>query len=96
MIAMTGGAHALGMGAFIDSLEIGKRVDTVLFDPNKLKSIPMHYSLIMLAHSSSNESIGITIVDGNVVYRRDVSSCGADLCNVCSTNLQITIKVTNI
>ena len=77
-MATTGGAHALGMDASIGSLEIGKRADIVLFDPDKLKSVPMHDPLATLVYSSSNENIDTTIVDGNIVYRRGVFSCGVE------------------
>lgn len=77
-MATISGAHALGMEASIGSLEVGKRADIVLFNPDKLKSIPMHDPVAALAYSSSNENIDTTIVDGNVVYRRGVFSCGVE------------------
>lgn len=77
-MATTNGARALGMSAAIGSLEVGKKGDIVLFDPDKLKSIPMHDSLATIAYSSSSENIDTVIVDGNVVYRRGVFSCGVD------------------
>lgn len=77
-MATSSGARALGMGASIGSLEVGKRADIVLFDPDKLKSIPMHDPLATLVYSSSSENIDTTIVDGKVVYRRGAFACGIE------------------
>lgn len=77
-MATSGGAKALRMNDAIGSLEVGKRADIVLFNPDKLRSTPMHDSLATLVYSSSAENIDTTIVDGNVVYRKGVFSCGID------------------
>lgn len=77
-MATTDGAKALHMGNAIGSLEIGKRADIVLFDPDRLKSTPMYDPLATLVYSSSSENIDTTIVDGKVVYRKGVFSCDID------------------
>lgn len=77
-MATTGGAKALGMEEKIGSLEVGKKADFVLFDPDQLKSLPMHDPMATIAYSSSLENIDTTVVNGKVVYRKGVFSCGVD------------------
>jgi len=77
-MATRGGAKALHLDDSIGSLEVGKRADIVLFDPDRLRSTPMYDPLATLAYSSSAENIDTTIVDGKVVYRRGTFSCGID------------------
>ena len=77
-MATAGGACALGMDHAIGTLELGKKADIVLFDPDKLKSIPMHDPLATIVYSSSAENIDTTIVDGNIVFRQGVFSCGIE------------------
>lgn len=77
-MATVGGAKALGREDALGTLEVGKRADIVLFDPNKLKSMPMHDPLATIVYSSSPENIHATIVDGKVVYRRGRFACGVE------------------
>jgi len=77
-MATGGGARALGMEDQIGSLEIGKKADIILFDPDKLKSAPMHDPLATLIYSASSENIDTTIVNGKVVYRKGFFSCGIE------------------
>ena len=72
------GARTLGMHDTIGTLEIGKRADIVLFNPNKVKSIPMHDPLATIVYSASAENVDTTIVNGKVVYQRGAFSCGVD------------------
>ena len=77
-MATAHGASALGMRDTIGTLEIGKKADIVLFNPDKLKSIPMHDPLATVVYSASAENVDTTIVNGKVVYRRGAFSCGVD------------------
>ena len=77
-MATVGGARALGMGETLGSLEVGKKADLVLFNPDRLRSVPMHDPTATLAYSASAENIDTTIVNGKVVYRRGVFSCGIE------------------
>ncbi len=77
-MATIGGAKALGMENAIGTLEIGKKADIVLFDPGKLRSMAMHDPAATIVYSGSGENIDTTIVNGKVVYRRGVFSCGMD------------------
>ena len=77
-MATVGGAKALGMEDKLGSLEVGKRADLVLFNPDRVRSIPMHDPMATIVYSSSAENIDTTIVDGKVVYRKGVFSCGIE------------------
>ena len=77
-MATAGGAKALGMGQMTGTLEVGKKADIVLFDPAKIRTIPMHEPEATIVYSSSAENIDTTIVNGKIVYRRGVFSCGID------------------
>lgn len=77
-MATIGGARALGREDALGTLEVGKKADAILFDPNRLKSMPMHDPLATIVHSSSPENIDTTIVNGKVVYRRGRFACGVE------------------
>lgn len=77
-MATSGGAKAIGMEHRIGSLEVGKQADIILFDPDQLKSVPMHDHLATIVYSASSENIDTTIVNGKVVYRKGIFSCGIE------------------
>ncbi|RAP44385.1 MAG: hypothetical protein BZ136_08850 [Methanosphaera sp. rholeuAM74] len=77
-MATTGGARSLGMEKTIGSLEVGKKADIILFDPGRIRSIPMHDPVATLVYSASAENIDTTIVNGKVVYSKGSFSCGID------------------
>ena len=77
-MATIGGAKALGMDRMIGSIETGKKADIILFDPDKLKSTPMHDPMATIVYSSSTENIDTTIVNGKVVYRKGAFTCGIE------------------
>ena len=77
-MATVGGARALGREDALGTLELGKRADVILFDPNKLKSMPMHDPLATVVYSSSPENIDTTIVNGRIVYQRGRFACGVE------------------
>lgn len=77
-MATLGGAKALGMEKSLGSLEVGKKADIVLFDPVRLKSLPMYDPLATIVYSASSENIDTTIVNGKIVYRKGVFSCGVE------------------
>lgn len=72
------GANTLGMEKMIGSLEIGEKADIILFDPGKLKSMPVHDMKATIAYSSSAENTDTTIINGKVVYRKNIFSCGVE------------------
>ena len=77
-MATVGGAKALGREDALGTLEVGKRADVVLFDPDRLKSMPLHDPLATVVYSSSPENIDTTIVNGRVVYQRGRFACGVE------------------
>ena len=77
-MATLDGAKALGMEGSIGSIEVGKKADVVLFNPNRLRSIPMYDPMTTIVYSASAENIDTTIVNGDVVYRKGAFSCGID------------------
>ena len=77
-MATAGGAAALGEAENLGSLEVGKKADIILFNPDRLKSVPVHDPIATLAYSASAENIDTTIVNGKVVYRKGVFSCGIE------------------
>ncbi len=77
-MATNGGAKAVGMADKLGSIEIGKKADMFLFEPRKLKSIPMHDPYATAVYSSSQENVAATIVNGKVVYQNGKFSCGID------------------
>ena len=77
-MATMGGAKALGMGEMLGTLEVGKKADIILFDPERIRSVPMHDPIATIAYSASAENIDTTIINGEVVYRKGVFSCGID------------------
>lgn len=77
-MATVGGAKALGMAGMLGSLEIGKKADIILFNPDRLRSIPVHDPMATIVYSSSAENINTTIVNGRVVYRKGSFTCGID------------------
>ena len=77
-MATIGGARALGMGDKLGTLEVGKKADIVLLDPDRLRTIPMHEPDATIVYSSSAENVDTTIVNGKIVYRKGVFSCGID------------------
>ena len=78
-MATTGGAKALGMEEMIGMLAVGKKADLILFDPDRLQSLPMHDPMATIVYSSSAENIDTTIVNGKVVYSKGVFSCGIEV-----------------
>ena len=77
-MATVNGAKALGTEKLTGSLETGQKADIILFDPDKLRSMPVHDLKATLAYSSSAENIDTVIVNGKTVYRKGVFSCGID------------------
>ena len=77
-MATIGGAKALGMEKSLGTLEVGKKADIILFDPKKIRSIPVYDPIASLVYSASAENIHTTIVNGKIVYSNGIFSCGID------------------
>jgi imidazolonepropionase len=65
--ATINGAHAVGEGDRVGSLEAGKSADLTLFDASDYREIPFHFGVNLVA---------MTIKRGAVLYRRGEVQCG--------------------
>jgi 5-methylthioadenosine/S-adenosylhomocysteine deaminase len=62
------GARCLGMEDSIGSLEVGKKADMLIFNPDKsFKTSPAHDGLASFVYSGDYRAIEKVIVNGNVV-----------------------------
>ena len=77
-MAALGGAKALGMEKTVGTLEVGKKADIILFDPERIRSVPMFDPIATLVYSASAENIDTTIVNGEIVYSKGTFTCGID------------------
>jgi 5-methylthioadenosine/S-adenosylhomocysteine deaminase len=67
-MATIGGARALGMAQEIGSLEVGKKADFFIFNPqNHPKSVPMHQPVSTLVYASSPVNVETVVIDGQIV-----------------------------
>ena len=56
-----------GCAADLGALEVGRLADLFLFDPYRLKTVPMHDPISTLVYTGSQSNVDTVIVDGNVV-----------------------------
>lgn len=77
-MATISGAKAIGKEDKIGSIEVGKKADIIVFNPDHLKSTPMHNPFATIVYSSSEENIETTIVNGKIVYSNGVFRTGID------------------
>lgn len=62
------GARALGLERKIGSLEVDKKADLFVFNPElSLKAVPMHDPVSTLVYASSSQNVEMVIVDGRIV-----------------------------
>ena len=66
-LATVGGARALGLPDDLGALEVGRLADLFLFDPYRLKSVPMHEPLSTLVYAGEQSNIDTVVIDGKVV-----------------------------
>jgi 5-methylthioadenosine/S-adenosylhomocysteine deaminase len=66
-LATVGGAKALGLPADLGALEVGRLADLFLWDPYRLKSVPMHEPISTLVYGSSQSNVDTVVIDGKVV-----------------------------
>ncbi|WP_206811848.1 amidohydrolase family protein [Paradesulfitobacterium ferrireducens] len=68
------GARAVGLEHEIGSLEVGKKADLFVFNPElSLKAVPMHNPVSTLVYSSSPQNIEMVMVDGKIVMENGQS-----------------------
>ena len=68
-MATRGGAAALGLGAQIGSVEVGKRADVILVDTRGPRQTPMFDPVAHLVYSAHGDDVTTTIVNGKVLMR---------------------------
>jgi len=66
-LATMGGAQALGLPHDLGALEVGRLADLFLFDPYRLKTVPMHDPISTLVYGGTQQNVHTVIVDGKVV-----------------------------
>jgi 5-methylthioadenosine/S-adenosylhomocysteine deaminase len=66
-LATVGGAKALGLPADLGALEVGRLADFFLFDPFRLKSVPMHEPIGTLIYGGEQTNVDTVVIDGKVV-----------------------------
>jgi 5-methylthioadenosine/S-adenosylhomocysteine deaminase len=66
-LATVGGAKALGLPADLGALEVGRLADFFLFDPMRLKSVPMHEPIGTLIYTGEQTNVDTVVIDGKVV-----------------------------
>lgn len=72
-------AKALHLDTAIGSLENGKRADLFIFNPNKLRSAPIHDPIATIVYSGSTQNVETTVVDGKILYHNGVFRNGIAL-----------------
>jgi 5-methylthioadenosine/S-adenosylhomocysteine deaminase len=67
------GARCIGMEQEIGSIEVGKKADLFVFNPERnIKAIPMHNPVSTLVYSSAMDNIETVLVDGEPVLYEGV------------------------
>src|SRR5262249_22522249 len=57
----------LGLPADLGALEVGRLADFFLFDPYRLKTVPMHEPLSTLVYTGEQSNVDTVVIDGKVV-----------------------------
>ena len=68
-MATRDGAAALGLGAQVGSLEVGKRADVIMVDTRGPRQTPMFDPVAHLVYSAHGDDVTTTIVNGKVLMR---------------------------
>ena len=66
-LATIGGAHALGLGDEIGSIELGKKADLALYDTRRAEWATLFNPVNSLVYNADGRSVHTVIVDGRVV-----------------------------
>jgi 5-methylthioadenosine/S-adenosylhomocysteine deaminase len=69
-MATLGGAQALKLDHIVGSLEAGKRADVIAVDLSASHSAPTDNPYGALVHTSNQDNVLMTMVDGRVLYDR--------------------------
>lgn len=67
-MATIDGAHAVGLGHEIGSIEVGKKADAVLVDARSAFMSPVHDPVSALVYSALGHETSLVIIDGRIVF----------------------------
>jgi 5-methylthioadenosine/S-adenosylhomocysteine deaminase len=68
-MATQGGAHALGLGDEIGSVEAGKRADLTLIDLERLHTTPRPEVVSTIVYAAEAADVRTVLIDGRIVLR---------------------------
>jgi cytosine/adenosine deaminase-related metal-dependent hydrolase len=66
-MATIGGAHAIGMGDEIGSLEVGKKADLITVELRRPHLVPRHSVASVLVYQALGDEVDTVVVDGRIV-----------------------------
>jgi 5-methylthioadenosine/S-adenosylhomocysteine deaminase len=93
--ATLGGAIALGIDDRVGSLEAGKQADIIAIGLSRSSQVPTHEPESAVVHSSHPHDVLMTMVDGNVLYRRG-THVGIDAVRVKGASEDIRLKLRTV
>jgi 5-methylthioadenosine/S-adenosylhomocysteine deaminase len=71
-MATINGANALGLGAEVGSLEVGKQADVVILDAAQPHLAPRHDPIALLVYSAQAADVATVIVNGRILLEERV------------------------
>lgn len=71
-LATARGAEALGLGATVGSIEVGKRADIIVLNPNKAHMQPLHDVRSQVVYSATGSEVETVLCHGRVLMKDNV------------------------
>jgi len=71
-MATIDGAHAVGLGHEIGSVEVGKKADLIVIDCDNPFMTPIHNPVSAIVYSALGNEVSSVVVDGSFVMRNGV------------------------
>ncbi|MEX2693025.1 amidohydrolase family protein [Rhizobium mongolense] len=71
-MATIDGAHAVGLGHEIGSVEVGKKADLIVIDCDNPSMTPIHNPVSAIVYSALGNEVSSVVVDGSFVMRNGV------------------------
>ncbi len=62
-------AKVLGLDHLIGSVEVGKRADLIVIDPNKINMMPVYDVESAIVNTLDSSNIKMSIVNGKLIYK---------------------------
>ncbi len=69
-LATMGSAKVLGVENETGSIEVGKKADLVILNPNKPHSLPLYNPFSYIVYSALSSDVETTIVNGKILYHK--------------------------